>query len=273
MSAIARCLQSASHQFQAAAAPAILTQRSKSLVMASALVVLAGVSIAPSVKAQYVWGNGGQNSNRSEPTLSENTAARWGQILGGAVARAGSGAIIGSSATTAVGRTMQNAVTGISEEVGRNIGRNVAQEPFRHANRPPAAEVDYIDTAGLNAIFATDRATAAAVRGNRSSAEYRAAMAERDQTVRAFDLAVRSTAERGFNTSQWSELRAMLLRPLGSTPEVQFAAQGRVMADRLNREGGPGYRVPGTYVATTLINRRANLQGAHGQNFEYQDRP
>ncbi|WP_371436215.1 hypothetical protein [Polaromonas sp.] len=276
MNAIARCLQAASHQFVANAQPTILAPRAKALVMASALVVLAAVTVSPAAKAQYVWGNGGQNTSnndRSQPVISQNSVSRWGEVLGGVVGRAAGTSMAGSAGTTAIGRTVQNAVSGMSEEVGRNLGRSAATEPFRSANNIPAAESDYIDTAGLNAIFAHGQAAQQALTGRRNSPDYQNVMAARDRTLREFDLAIRASANRGFNVGQWTQVRSMLLRPVGTTPEPELVAQGQTMSGRLYRQGGPGYRLPTSYATTSLEDMRINMQGRGQPGVVYQNSP
>lgn len=266
MKSLARCFQSASLQFIANAQPAVLSPRAKALVMATALVLVSGVSVMPSAHAaDYVWGNGGRSTTGQDgqatqektPVVSENSVNRWGEILGGVIGRVAGAAIGGNAATSAIGRTAQDAVTSMSEEAGRNIGRGaVAKAP----RLMPAVERDYIDTVGLNAVFAHGQAAQLAVSGRRDAPQSQSVFLARDRSVREFDLAVRNSANRGFPVTQWAQVRAMLDRPVGTIPEAHLVSQAQLMSDRLYRPGGPGYRVPSSYATTTLQDMNINMQ-------------
>ena len=265
MNALSRTLQSASQQFIANAQPVILTPKTRAIVMASALAVLAGVSVSPSARAQYVWGNGGQSAATQDgtapPVVSQGSVSRWGELLGGVVGRVAGSSIAGGAATSVIGRTVQDAAASVAEEAGRNLGRSaVTPSTSRTVKVLPLAESDYIDTAGLNALFAHGQAARAVLAERHDSVDTNALLVARARTLREFDLAIRTSAGRGFDVAPWSQALALLQRPVGSTPESQLVQQGQAMSDRLYRAGGPGYRVPTEASTTSLERMRINMQ-------------
>lgn len=273
MNAIAQCFQSASHQFMLNAQPTLLSPKARALVMASSLVLLASLSASPSARADYVWGNGRsdvtsqESQDKKAPAVSQNSISRWGERLGGVVGRvAGSAAVVGTGiGNSQIGRTVQNAVTGMAEEAGRNLGRGAVSPTPEQTTKPapavmPDAERDFIDTSGLNAVFAHGQAAQIAATKPNSFNYSHPAFVARDRTMREFDLALRTSSSRGFPITQWTQVRSMLERPLGATPETQLVAQAQQMSERLYRQGGPGYRMPSSSPTTTLQDMSINMQ-------------
>lgn len=251
MSVFSRCLLSASQQFLRNASPTLLDPRAKMIAGAALLAVSAASVLVSPAHAQ--------NSNANQSPLPANSAGRWGELLGSVMGRAAGVALSGNAATSEVGRGLQRVSIGVSEEMGRNLGRSAAQKPYAsggeyQAARSPAGmaaalasipdiERDYIDTLGVNAVLAYGPAAAA----QPAAPSYRAAQDARVSALRDFELALRATADRGFSVSPWADVRSSLQQPLRAVPEARLLQYAQEMTRRLNRPGGPGYAVPYSY--------------------------
>lgn len=234
MSALLRSFLSASQQFAAAAPGELLNPRARQAVAATLIVMAAGVAVPVDAQAQANYWNQNGESNQ---VLPSNSAGRWGEMLGSALGRAAAVAAGGPNASSDLGRRAQDAFSGVTEEVGRNIGRTAATRPYgaQGSNRglaaAPVFEQDHLDTLGLRAIVATVPAG-----GRNVSPQY-------EQAVRNFEMAIRATSDRGFDVQPWMEARQALQQPPGSVPYNRMVEIGRPMSSRLNRQNGPGFQV------------------------------
>lgn len=290
MSALHRCFLSASQQFMSVAKPAILNARSQNLV-AAVLIAIAAVSTfsAPTNANAQVWagGVGGTTSQQgSNSPLPQSSAGRYGELMGGVLGRAAGGVVAGNSSNSDIGRRTQAVVTGIGEEVGRNLGRAGAEKPYEPPGnhikgRPggpdysngatsnsskltpatPVYERDHLDKLGLRAIFANSEAIKAgdAYRGG-SSVPMREATDFYNQSLRNFEMALRATADRGFDIQPWMDARQALQQPLRAVPEQRMAELGSTMYSNLSRPGGPGYSDRDTSNVITLESLRILTQ-------------
>lgn len=264
MSALKQALLSASQQFMFVAQPAILNVRARSLVAAAAMALATAAAVMPApASAQNVfWGQGGAQNNNSG-VLPENSAGRWGEMLGSAVGRAAGAMLGGNNASSDIGRRAQEVITGVTEEVGRNVGRGVATQPYANqqgtsSNQAmPVYEQDFLDTAGLRAIFANGEAS----RLPRNTAAGRDAADRYDQAQREFELALRASSDRGFSINQWIAARSVLQQPLRSVPEERLAAIAQAMSSRLYRPGGPGFQAVQNNRSSSLESLRVSMQG------------
>lgn len=264
MSAIAKCMISASQQFVGAALPAILHQQSRGLMAATLIALAATAGLSPSTaQAQqaYQWGSGA-SSNANEGVLPQQSAGRWGELLGSVAGRAAGVMLGGSGATSVIGRAAQEASAGIGDEIGRNVGRSAAQSPYTASKTNsvvamPAYERDHLDTLGLRAIFANAEAVRA---GDNYSGAGRDASDRYNQAQRSFELAMRSTADRGFPVTAWLQVRDALQQPLRAVPEARFADLARAMSERLQRPGGPGFVTATSNNTNSLESLRVSMQ-------------
>lgn len=252
-------LENASLQFIGRASPELLLPNAKRFTAAAVLAL--GSSMA-AAQGQYVWGDGtgsGSGANNQEPILAPSTVSRWGGIMGSVLGRAAAVSVVGSSGTSEIARAAQSAVSGIAEEVGRNVGRSASQQPYKQV-AVPLAERDTLDTAGLNALFASGRANEQLRKGNWNDPAYRDAMTQRDESLRSLERVTRVVSERGYVVTPWTDLRSALA--LNGASEAQLVKLAEPMAARLHRPGGPGYTAQATVPARTL---GAMLENMHAQ--------
>ena len=258
MSALLRSFISASQQFAAAAPAELLNPRARQIVAASLIAVAASMAAPVDAQAQSnYWTQGGQSAEAQ--VLPSNSAGRWGEMLGSALGRAAAVAVGGPNASSELGRRAQDAFSGVTEEVGRNVGRSAATKPYgaQGSNRgiasAPLIEQDHLDTLGLRAIVATVPAA-----GRNVSPQY-------DQAVRSFEMAIRATADRGFDVQPWMEARQALQQSPGSVPYNRMVEIGRPMSSRLNRQNGPGFQVVDTQIQYQSQNQPQNHAPAQAQ--------
>lgn len=258
MSVLSRILLSASRQFVAAAPVSILSPQAR-LITTASLLALSALGAAPASAQTYAWGNGGGDRSGNSSVLPEQSAGRWGEVVGGVLGRAAGALASGTDATTEVGRRLQAVSAGVGEEVGRNLGRVTAKQPYAFDDRAgatspaavaaalnamPLIERDHLDTMGVNAILSYGPAAAV----SSQSSAYRDIQVSHQAAVRQFELSLRAVADRGFSIAPWADARAALLQPLRTVPEARYVQYAQEMTQRLRRPGGPGYTVSQQYL-------------------------
>lgn len=137
MNMLKLCLESASQQFISFVSPELLSERAKLLMASAALALAAAAVVAPTSAQAQTWAGQTAASQANAPVLPQSSAGHWGDMLGGSIGRV-LGASVGGAANSELGRRMQGVVMGVSEEVGRNVGRQAAQRPYQDS-----AEVTY----------------------------------------------------------------------------------------------------------------------------------
>lgn len=131
MSMLKLCLASASQQFIVYAKTELLSANAKAM-MATVTLALAAAAVATPTPAQaQMWGGQTAAAQANNSVLPQNSAGRWGDLLGGSLGRV-LGAGVGGGSNTELGRRMQDVVSGVSEEVGRNVGRRAAERPYQN---------------------------------------------------------------------------------------------------------------------------------------------
>lgn len=225
MSALSRCLHSASQQFLCVIPSVHLNLNARSLVTSALLSVsMLGVSTMPA---------------QAESVLPASSAAQWGDSLGRVAGSALGVLVAGTGATNDIARQAQQAVAGIGQEVGGNVGRAAAQKPYGNgengAKAVPMIERDHLDIMGLNAILAHNQLIAA----RPNSAESKESSTVFQDALRNFEVAYRSVSERGFDVKLWADARTALRQPLYAVPQARFAQYASDMVVRLSRPDGP----------------------------------
>jgi len=184
-SAFKSAMQSLSSQFMAFAEPEILKTSVRNIVLGS---VLAAASVA----AMAQGGN-------DPAVLSKNSASRWSEMLGGAMAGEATKGVFGKGVA---GRVF----TGVASEMGRNSakiliggaygdsqqqqeqgsGRGVGGSPLT------AQQSDHLDTLALRSVFAYEKYKQNEPQGMVSSSRLRAMSAPFVNQRKQFDMAYRA---------------------------------------------------------------------------------
>lgn len=128
MSILKLCIASAAQQFITFAAKELLSDRAKNLMSTVTLSLAAAAVVLPTAAQAQVWA--GQSASSGGSVLPQGSAGRWGDLLGGTLGRV-LAASVGGSSNTELGRRVQDVVSGVSEEVGRNVGRKAAESPYQ----------------------------------------------------------------------------------------------------------------------------------------------
>lgn len=239
--AVKNAMRSLSIQFMAFSEPQALNHAVRKIAVASVL-------IASAVAAQA------QQSQRNGVLLPEQSAGRWGSVVGGAV--------LGSVASTATGdRLLNQVLTGVATEVGRNGGRIVATAPYDGASstsRSPTnysggfysnyrpidpRQADQIDTLALRTAFAYEEYVKVMPKDGRmvTSSFHQAALNPLISQRNQFEMAYRTARSNGYDVSPWNQIATTFRAPVGTITLSQISSETAPIAERLYRPGGPGF--------------------------------
>ena len=238
------CLASASEQFVSSLEESFRSERSRHVLCAAMLTITAVGAIGTSPAQAQSWA--GQSAATADGALlPQDSAGRWGDMLGGTLGRVLAGSV-GTSSNSVIARQVQIVASGVAQEVGSNLGRRAAVSQYKNADSVPQSQQgqktvvkysqDNLDVLALRALVANDDlARAVASLDNTSTLNDRYTKA-----LGALEVGMRNAITQGYDVMPWMAARAALQKPVVSVAHAELSNLGKPMIERLCRPGGPG---------------------------------
>ena len=231
MSAIQRTMLSAVTQLMAKAPTAVLNVGTRQVAIAA---LMATASFAATAQ---------QYPQQGPDLLPQQSASRWGQMLGG---------VVGQGVASSLGiqnRDLSRVVSGVAYEVGRNAGGVAATSGYdsRTNNQSrnqvvpmQVVQADHLDTQAMRAVIAHERAELVMSQQGRNSPAMRDAEYSFRDALRTLENSMRVAEQNRNDVSPWKQLQSALAAPIGSVSPAYIAQLSQPSLSRLQRPGGPG---------------------------------
>lgn len=255
MSVIGKTMQSLAQQFGRMYEVERMSGALPKVLLSATLAVSTAVAVSEAQAQQ----------SQQRPVLPEQSAVRWGEVLGQTL-----GGVVGAAASKDVDNPgVGRVISGVISEVGRNVGGNTVRGAYSGtAASVPEAVRDQLDQAALRAAFAFEdyeRTLVAWENGQVSRSQVNAAMDAFGRARDRFAGEIRVASGRGVSTAEWAPLKSELSR---SRVDAGYVAQlVRPMAERLQRPGGPGYRAE-SRGASSLSDLRARVESRSVREYD-----